>query len=208
MSDEMPEAEYEAPTADPTRLPVEPIPVVMFEGNLVTIMEGSIPMVNMEMEEGYPLGTHLKFEIELRVANVRYEEGKGTKRRGEYVRKHVFATESVRLTEAFLPGELETIPVGNLASSEGLLEDEEDEHPQIPVEDAPVAPEGAGETRNDLLSDAITRAAEEAGKSLPPVKELEPMPWENSITTMKSFSQNVAISADVLSRMYDDPAPF
>ena len=133
--------EAEAVEVDPTRHDVEPMPVVMFEGNLVTLMDGALPLVNMEMTEGYPLGAHLKFEVEVRVANVRYEEGKGAQRRGQYVRKHIFATETVKLLEAFIPGELETATVGNASSSENLLEDEEvEEVTEIDIEAAPEPP--------------------------------------------------------------------
>lgn len=104
--------------------PVEPVAALSFEGIAVTGVEGVLPSVRLEMPEGYPIGTHLRFEVEVRVANVRYEEGTGRKK-GDFIRKQVFAAEGVTLTGAFLPGEEASAPVGSAAGSEGLLEPEE-----------------------------------------------------------------------------------
>ena len=41
--------------------PVEPILSQNFEGMVITKMEGVLPMVTLEMPEGYPVGTHLRF---------------------------------------------------------------------------------------------------------------------------------------------------
>lgn len=109
---------------DPTEKAVEPLPPMSFEGIPVTGMEGVLPSITLDMPEGYPLGTHLRFEVEVRIANVRYEEGKGRKR-SDFIRRHVFATEGVTLAAAFVPGEAASAPVGSAAGSAGLLEDEE-----------------------------------------------------------------------------------
>lgn len=105
-------------------VPVEPVTTLSFEGIPVTGVEGVIPSIPLEMPDGYPIGTHLRFEVEVRVANVRYEEGKGRKK-GDFIRKHIFATEAVTLTGAFVPGEQATAPSGSVAGSEGLLEPED-----------------------------------------------------------------------------------
>lgn len=150
------ETDLVAKKADPTEVPVEPMVYAIFEGNVVTAMEGVLPLVNMEMIEGYKLGTHLRFEIEARVANVRYEEGKG-KRRGDFVRRHMLAAESVTILSAFIPGEAETAVIGNLGDSSTLVEDEIEEQvePESEIMEAPV------ETEPQLsLSERISAAAE------------------------------------------------
>jgi hypothetical protein len=90
----------------------EPIKVAQFEGEFVTEMEGKLPPISMEMVEGYSRGTHLRMNIEVRVKNVRYEEN----RKGDLVRQHVFALESIQLVSAFDP---ETVgdSVGGSASA-------------------------------------------------------------------------------------------
>ena len=73
-----------------------PHPVFMFEGDAVVDMEGRLPAITMEMPEGYARGTHLRLDIEVRVKNARYEEN----RKGDLVRQHVFALESVQLVSS------------------------------------------------------------------------------------------------------------
>lgn len=120
---------------NPEEVPVEPVTALSFEGIPVTGVEGVIPSIPLEMPDGYPIGTHLRFEVEVRVANVRYEEGKGRKK-GDFIRKHIFATEAVTLTDAFVPGEGATAPMGSAAGSEGLLEPEEASSTAPVVEEA------------------------------------------------------------------------
>lgn len=76
---------------------VESIPVTVFEGDVVTDMEGRLPAITIDMAEGYLRNTHLRMEVEVRVKNVRYEEGP----RGDLRRVHVFALEAVALKVAF-----------------------------------------------------------------------------------------------------------
>lgn len=73
--------------------------VAQFEGEYVVDMEGRLPAIAMEMPEGYARGTHLRLNLEVRVKNVRYEEN----RKGDLVRQHVFALESVQLVSSFAP---------------------------------------------------------------------------------------------------------
>lgn len=150
------ETDLVAKKADPTEVAVEPMAYAIFEGNVVTAMEGVMPLVNMEMIEGYKLGAHLRFEIEARVANVRYEEGKG-KRRGDFIRRHMLAAEGITILSAFIPGEAETAVIGNLGDSSTLVEDEIEEQvePASEIMEAPV------ETEPELsLSERISAAAE------------------------------------------------
>lgn len=78
---------------------VHPIPVAEFEGEFVRAMEGKLPAITLDMPEGYPRGTHLKMEVEMRVRNVSYLED----RRGDLTRQHTFALEEVKLVAAFDP---------------------------------------------------------------------------------------------------------
>lgn len=78
---------------------VRPMPVMEFEGSFVRQMEGKLPMLTLDMPEGYQRGTHLKMHVEVRVRNVLFSENKD----GDLVRQHVFAIEDVALTDAFDP---------------------------------------------------------------------------------------------------------
>jgi len=71
-----------------------------FEGAAITELEGRLPAFTVDLPEGYQRGTHLRFEVEVRVKSVRYEErGKG----GDLARQHMFAVEAVSLKSAFQP---------------------------------------------------------------------------------------------------------
>jgi hypothetical protein len=102
---------WERPLAELETLPSPSMHVAQFEGEFVTEMEGRLPAIVMEMPEGYPRGTHLRMNIEVRVKNVRYEEN----RKGDLVRQHVFALESVQLVSAFAAEEADD-SVGGTAS--------------------------------------------------------------------------------------------
>lgn len=78
---------------------VRPQPVMEFEGAFIRQMEGKLPMLTLDMPEGYQRGTHLKMHVEVRVRNVLFSENKD----GDLVRQHVFAIEDVQLAEAFDP---------------------------------------------------------------------------------------------------------
>lgn len=133
--------------------PVEPIQQMSFEGIPVTGTEGMISSMTLDMEAGYPIGTHLRLEVEVRVANVRYEEGKG-RRKGDFIRRHVFATEAVTLTSAFLPSEESSAPTGNLGGSEGLVEPELDAEAYEGYAEAYGAPAlAAAEEPTDVLTE-------------------------------------------------------
>lgn len=112
---------------------VEPLVALSFEGMPVTGMEGVLSSVSLTMPDGYPIGTHIRFEVEVRVANVRYEEGKG-RHKGDFVRRHMFATEGVTLLAAFVPADQVE---GSLGGSQSLVEDE-DEPFQTPVQNEDV----------------------------------------------------------------------
>ena len=100
---------------------VRSIPVAEFEGEFVRAMEGKLPPLMLDMPEGYPRGTHLKMEVEVRVRNVSYLEDK----RGDLTRQHTFALEEVRLVEAFDPAARPNNVGGNSAGdawSEKLMD--------------------------------------------------------------------------------------
>lgn len=98
------------------------IPVMTFEGALVTEMEGRLPSVVMDMPEGYARGTHLRLNVEVRVKSIRYEEN----RQGDMVRQHVFALESVQLASAFAPEDADD-QIGGSASAKPVPTPEETE---------------------------------------------------------------------------------
>jgi hypothetical protein len=114
-------SEY-APEASPA------IPVVEFEGAYVTQMEGRLPSISLEMDEGYKRGTILRLQVEVRVKNVRYEEG----RNGELTRQHVFALDGVQLVAAFSPEEANDA-VGGSASGQPTPTPEEVAELGLPI---------------------------------------------------------------------------
>lgn len=173
--------------------PVEPILAQTFEGNVVTKMEGVLPMVTLEMPEGYPTGTHLRFEVEVRVANVRFEEGKG-RHAADFSRKHVLVTEGIQLTAAFIPSELDTATEGSASSAADLVQDDEAEQvEQLPLDpafqDAEVEVPGVVET----LDQQITRLAEEEAARFAEADELERL----------SMAKDKGLSLDRLTEMFN-----
>lgn len=95
---------------------VEPIPVAQFEGEFVTEMEAKLPAITLGLAEGYPRGTHLKLEVEVRVRNVRYEEIARGEHKGDLARVHVLALEQVQLLGAYTAQQLDP-GVGGSASA-------------------------------------------------------------------------------------------
>jgi hypothetical protein len=90
----------------------EVVAIGVFEGDLVTASEGRLPAITFEMPDSYARHTVLRMMIEVRVKNVRYEEG----RKGELTRQHVLALESIALKSAFQPHEAQD-SVGGSASA-------------------------------------------------------------------------------------------
>lgn len=82
-------------------VPAQPQALYEFEGAVVAECEGKLPQLVLDMPEGYVRGTHLRMMVEVRVRNIRYEEN----RKGDLVRQHVFALDSIQLVAAFPPGE-------------------------------------------------------------------------------------------------------
>lgn len=97
----------------------QPIPIAQFEGEFVREMSGRLPAVTMAMAEGYPRGTILRLQVEVRVRNVRYEEIVRGEHKGELVREHVLALESAQMVAAFSP-EQDRSDVGGSASANGI----------------------------------------------------------------------------------------
>lgn len=83
-----------------------------FEGDFIQDLEGKLPAMTVEMPEAYARGTVLRLNVEVRVKSVRHEEN----RKGDLVRQHVFALESINLAAAFKPEE-DRSSVGGSASS-------------------------------------------------------------------------------------------
>lgn len=108
-----PDERPESPTLiEPGETAATAIAGFEFEGDLVTDMEGRIPALTLEMPEGYPRGTHVRMQVELRVKSVRYDEN----RKGDLVRVHVFALEEAQLVAAFNPADAAST-VGGSASA-------------------------------------------------------------------------------------------
>lgn len=97
------------------------VPVAEFEGEWIRQMHGVLPSQTIEMPVGYARGTHLKFEIEVRVRDIAIKEIKG-----ELTRVHTFAVEDhkVRLLGAYTADELDPGVGGNAAA--GAEEGEDD----------------------------------------------------------------------------------
>lgn len=107
-------------------LPTTPtVPVMVFEGAVVSKHEGRIPALTLDMADGYPRGSTLTLQIEVRVRGVRMDEDK----HGDLTRHHVFALEEVALISSKTPTQAaEDSRVGGSAS-----QSEADE--QQPVDD-------------------------------------------------------------------------
>ena len=131
MSDEA-EVEVEGTEAEPAdgdgggeviieEVPVQGVPVSVFEGVPITQMDAILPRMVIEMPEGYQRGTHLRLNVEVRIKSVRLEEG----RKGDLVRQHVLAIEGVELVSAFQPEQIRD-DVGGSASASAQLPDEEE----------------------------------------------------------------------------------
>jgi len=99
---------------EPPVEPAAPAPAT-FEGEFISEMEGRLPAFTIDMPEGYTRGTHLRFNVEVRVKNVRYDET----RRGDLIRQHIFAIEEVALVSAFSP-EQDNTGVGGSASAQSV----------------------------------------------------------------------------------------
>jgi hypothetical protein len=87
--------------------------VAQFEGDFITELEGRLPATSMAMSEGYTRGTYLRLELEVRVKSVRHEE----RGKGDLVRQHVFAIETVHIKSAFQPGEVADSIGGSAATN-------------------------------------------------------------------------------------------
>jgi len=93
------------------------IPVGEFEGEFIRNFEGRLPALTLDMPEGYRRGTHLKLEVEVRIRNVDFIEGKSRNGEpGDLSRNHVFALEEIRLVDAWDPANRPSNVSGNLAA--------------------------------------------------------------------------------------------
>lgn len=92
------------------------LPVAEFEGEVVRVMLGKIPALNLEMEFGYPRGTHLKLELEVRCRAVHVDEFTAGPNRGELYREHIFALEEAKIIGVYTADELDPGVGGGLAA--------------------------------------------------------------------------------------------
>lgn len=106
------------------------IPVAEFEGEYVRLMLGRLPQLTMEMEVGYPRGTHLKLELEVRIKDLSVTED----RRGDLTRVHQFVLEEVKLLGAYAADELDP-GVGGSAGVTQEDVDELDDRPELESEE-------------------------------------------------------------------------
>lgn len=115
-SDErLPDVVHQTPSA------VE-VPVATHEGEYIQTFIGKVPAITLEMPVGYMRGTHLKFEVEVRVRGVSYDED----RKGNLFAEHKLALEEVKLIGAYTAEQLDP-GTGGSASVAAAGEDDEDE---------------------------------------------------------------------------------
>lgn len=105
-------SDYESETESSRE--VVPLTEVEFEGEFVTKMEGKLPQLMLHMNGGYPRGTHLRLEVEVRVKGVVYHETKA-----DFVRQHSLVVESIALRSAYDPATAADT-VGGSASGQAL----------------------------------------------------------------------------------------
>ena len=110
------------------------LPVAEFEGEMVRLMIGKIPALNLEMEYGYARGTHLKLELEVRCRKVSVDEVSSGEHKGELFREHTFALEEARIVGVYTADEMDPGVGGGLA---GPGEGETDDRPEGGVNDFP-----------------------------------------------------------------------
>lgn len=106
---------------------VTPIPVAEFEGEYVRHMLGKLPGITLAMDYGYPRGTHLKLELEVRVRSVVVDEMKGKKDAGDLSRLHNFTIEEAKIIGAYTAADLDPGVGGSAAATGNDIEDEEEE---------------------------------------------------------------------------------
>lgn len=75
------------------------MPIAEFEGEIVRKMEGKLPVLTLDMAEGYPRHHHIVMEVEVRVRNINHVEDK----HGDLVRHHNLAIVGAQIVETFSP---------------------------------------------------------------------------------------------------------
>lgn len=108
--------------ANPDARP-EPILVGEFEGEYVRFMEGRLPAITLQMEEGWPRGTHLKLGVEVRVRGVQHDEITTKEHRGDLKRVHTLALEEVRMEGVFSADEADPGVGGSAGGSAPRIEE-------------------------------------------------------------------------------------
>ena len=91
-----------APKGEATNPDARPEPLVIdqFEGEYVRLHSGKLPAINLEMDQGFTRGTHVRFQVEARVRNIGYPESTDKEHKGQLVREHRFVIEEVALVGA------------------------------------------------------------------------------------------------------------
>jgi hypothetical protein len=91
-----------------------------FEGDAVTDFLGVLPKIVVECPEAYPRGTLLSLNVEVRVRSVNLEET----RKGDLVRKHVFAIEAITVKDKVDPQAVVAELIGGNATEAESVEHE------------------------------------------------------------------------------------
>ncbi len=122
-----------------------PMPIGEFEGELVRVMRGKLPAIELDMAEGYARNTHLKLEIEVRVSSVNHPEIKVGK---ELMlgRVHTLVYEDIKLIGAYTAAQLDAGTGGDL--SEIDPDDDEPDNPDETLDERPEQKE-SDEQRHD-----------------------------------------------------------
>lgn len=113
------------------------VPVAESDGEYIQSFLGKLPAITLDMPVGYRRGTHLKFEVEVRVRGILDDED----RKGNLHRTHTFALEEVKLIGAYTAEQLDPGVGGSAAVG---AEDDEDE-----IEDSDDRPEVATTNEED-----------------------------------------------------------
>lgn len=108
------------------------VPVAQHDGEYIQTMIGKLPAITLEMPVGYKRGTHLKFEVEVRVKGVAYDED----RKGNLFAEHKLALEEIKLIGAYTADQLDPGVGGSASVAEAGAEDEEEGSDERPDEAA------------------------------------------------------------------------
>lgn len=124
-------------------------------GEMVRRMYAKLPSLMMEMEAGYPRGTHLKLEVEVRVRRAFTDEFTAGPHKGELFREHHFSIVEATIIGAYSADDLDPGVGGSLAGS-SQQEQEMDDRPELEEEEddhEPGATDGGDGDATDAQAD-------------------------------------------------------